>query len=91
MCVVGYRIECADLPELSGKYELEYEDQYRVENEGANILIKHPMEGMWCVSNGEFFIAIAGDSAADPVAVKSWKIRLKNKMVLSESVVVQKL
>lgn len=88
---VGFRIECSDLPELCGTYELEYEDQYRLVNEGVNILIKHPMEDMWCVSNGDFFIAIAADTSADPAGVKSWKIRQKNRMVLSSSVTVCKL
>lgn len=84
-----FTIVCPDLPEAAGIYELEFEDQYRMLG-GPNTLTKHPMDNVWCVSNGNYFILSAVDTAVDPVAVKEWKIRIKNKMVATSTVVVSK-
>jgi hypothetical protein len=85
-----YRITCPDLPEADGVYEQEFEDQYTARG-GSNTLIKHPMDNVWCVSNGSFFVLMATDTAADPSAVKGWKIRVKNKLVANSTVVVTRL
>jgi hypothetical protein len=81
------RIACCDLPEVDAVYVREHQDHY-VARSGPNALLKHPVEDVWCVTNGDFFILMATEVAADPTAVKQWTVRIKNIMVPTSSIVV---
>jgi hypothetical protein len=75
------------LPEVDAVYVKEHEDHY-VARSGPNALLKHPVEDVWCVTNGGVFILMATEVAADPTAVKQWMVRIKNKMAPASPVVV---
>jgi hypothetical protein len=71
------RIVCCELPEVDAVYVKEHEDHY-VARSGPNALLKHPVDDVWCVTNGDFFILMATEVATDPTAVKQWMVRIKN-------------
>lgn len=71
--VLTLRIGCATVPALNGLYALGCDGHYEAQGGSANTLIRHPVDGVWCVSDGTRFLALAMDEAEEPCAVREWK------------------
>ena len=87
----SYEITCPSLPSVEGVYKLKHIGQYNAV-EGPNVIIKHPVDGVWCVTNGEFFIAMAMREALLPDAVREWKCLVGGRrMVKSDDMSVVRI
>jgi hypothetical protein len=69
----GFVVTCVSVPALNGTYVEDYEDHFIDRDGGPNVLLKHPMDSVWCITNGNFFLAMAEDRAATAAGVKEWK------------------
>jgi hypothetical protein len=69
----SFVVTCPNWPALDGVYTLECEGQYQCQGNRANTLIRHPVEGVWCISDGNRFLVMATDTATLPSTVTEWK------------------
>ena len=86
--MLGFRILCSQLPELCGDYEQQFTDEYHVMKAGGNILMKHPVDGVWCVTNNDTWLARSEDTPTQPIDVRFWNIWMNNRMVPCRSIQV---
>ncbi len=69
----SFAVTCTSVPALNGTYVEDYDDHYIDRDGGPNVLQKHPMDSVWCISNGSYFLAMAEDRAETAAAVMEWK------------------